>query len=112
MRWRGGALLRVRNVHVLEADRACIGLLQDCQHLSEIGEFETQCATDIDGPRIVGRRKTVGRRIEFGVGAGFCEAQGIQVGDQMTARAVGANEHPRAKRISSGIERFSLCQCV
>ena len=38
------------------------------------------------------------------------EPQRVELGDQMAAGAVGADQHARAERIAGGIERFGLSQ--
>ena len=103
-----GALGRIGDVHVLRADGAAIGPLQDVEDLPQRREFEAERPANENGTVIVALGEAVGLGLELRMLAAARELQGIEIGDEMAARAVGADQHARAERIARGIKRFGL----
>ena len=103
-----GALGGVGDMHVLEADGSGIGPFQDVEHLAQSGEFEPERAADIDGSVVVGLREAVGLGPELGMFAARDEFERIELGDEMAAGAVGADQHARAERVARRIEGLLL----
>ena len=95
-------LLGVRDVHVLDADRAAIGALQDVEHLAHGAEFEPESAAEIDRTVVVGLGEAVGLGLELGMLAAADELERIELGDEMAARAIGADQQAQAERIARG----------
>ncbi len=82
----------VLDVHVLDADRAAVRV---AQHAEQIAELHLLVAADSAGEELaveVPDRQAVRRRIELVGEVGLLPAQRIEIGDQVTANAVHANE--------------------
>ena len=105
-----GALLGIGNVHELGADMPAIGALQDAQHLAERAVFEAERAADIDRPVEVGLGEAVGLRLELGMLAPRDELERIELGDEMAARAIGADQHAQADRVALSGDELLLRQ--
>ena len=89
--------LGLRDVHVLDADRAAVGLAQDLDDLAQrhavAGRRGRPSRTRGRGPRSSGRRSPGS---SSRCGARF-DVERVEVGDQVAAHAVGVDElqHPR-----------------
>ncbi len=95
-----GALLGVGDMHVLDADMAAIGALQDVEHLAQRAEFEAERAADIDGAVVIGFGEAVGLGLELGVLAARDELERVELGDEVTASPVVADQHAGGERIA------------
>ena len=94
-----GLLVRVLDVHELDADRPAIGLAQHLQHLPRRRGLETQHVVDEDRPIHVGRAEAVGRGIEFRVRRRHLQAERIELGFEMAAHTIGTNHHQRPQAV-------------
>ena len=100
-------LLRgVGDVHELDAERLAIGALADGDDLAQRAVFEPEHVVEEDLAVEIGFGEAVGARIElFAVARGF-DAERIEVGVEMAAHAVGADQHQRADGIAGGLVQF------
>ena len=97
------ALLRaVGDVQKLDAERLAISAAQDTDDLADGAEFETEHLVEEDRPVEIGFAETVGPRVKFLLVVRRLQAERIEVGVEMAAGAIGANEHERADRIAGG----------
>ena len=99
------ALLGVLNVHVLDADRARVGVVQaredvTQQHLVRVAE-----AAGGEGAIQVPHAQAVGRQIEVGV-ATHAVGQRVGVGGEMAARTVGVDEFRDARGLALFVVRI------
>ncbi len=102
-------LLRIGDVHELDAERRAVGPFQDFQHLADGGVFEPQHLVDEDAAVIIGGREAIGfRRQLVVVLERFGEPQRIEVGMQVAAHAVGADHHDGAHRIARRPEHVGV----
>src|SRR4029078_74197 len=99
---------RIGDMHVFGADMAGIDALEYVEHLSQRAEFETERAAEIDRPVVVGPGETVGLRLEFRVLAPNGEFEWIELGDEMTAGAVVADQRAGSERVARRIKRLLL----
>ena len=97
-------LLRRGDVHELVADGAAIGAAHDLDDLPQRRGFEAQHIIDVDLMIEVGRGEAVGRRLELGMRARRRKVQGIEVADQVSIHAVGADQHQGADGLARGPE--------
>ena len=95
-----GALLGVGDMHVLGADMAGIGALQDVEHLAKRAEFEPERAAEIDRAVVVGLGEAVGLGLELGMLAAGDEFERVELGGEMAAGAVGADQRAGAQRVA------------
>ena len=107
-----GALLRVGNMHVLEADMTGISVLEDAEHLPERAEFQPERAADIDRAVVVGLGEAVGLGLELGMLAAGDEFERVEIGGEMAAGPVGADQHARAERVARRGQRLLLAQAA
>ena len=97
------ALLRaVGDVQKLDAQRLTIGAAQDADDFADGAEFETQDFVEENRPVEIGLAETVGARIELLLIVRRLQAERIEVGVEMPAGAIGANEHERPYRVARG----------
>ena len=92
-------LLGVGDVHVLQGKGAAIGAFDDLDDLAHRGGFQPQHIVDEDRAVHVGFGKAVGGGVKFRVAAAVGHAQGVQIGGQMAADAVGADQHDGADAV-------------
>ena len=82
-------LLRgILDVHVLDADRAAVGV---AQHVEDVAEGEALAAGEAAGQELaveVPDREPVGGRVELDRQLGLLPAQRVEVGDEVAAHAV------------------------
>ena len=95
-------LVRRLDVHVLDADGAAIGGAHRVHDLAEGRVFEPEHVVDEDAPAEIGIRETVSAGIELGMEFGHLKPEGIEIGDQMPAHAIGVDHHQRVQRIPCG----------
>src|SRR5690348_5579038 len=101
------AFLRsVGNVEELDAERLTIGPAQDSDDLAHRAEFEPQHMIEKNPAIEVDLAESVRARIELFFVLGRFETERIEIGVEMAARPVGANEHQRPDRIAGGALDF------
>src|SRR5713226_4260716 len=93
-------LRRIGNVHELDAERLAIGAAQDGEDLAQAAELEPEHAIEEDLAVVVSLGKAVGARIEILLVPGRLEPERIEIGVEMAARPIGANQHQGADRIA------------
>ena len=85
------ALLRVLDVHVLDADRAAVGV---AQHAEDLAQLHQRLAAEAAGRELaveVPQRQAVGHDVEVGVAAQL-ELERVGVGHQVAADPVGVDQ--------------------
>ncbi len=97
------ALLELLDVHVFDADLLAIGRLERGQNLFQGRGREAEEPIDEDRPVEIGLGEAVSRRVEIGVIVPIGEAERIEIGDHVTAGAIGADEVHRAHGIERGL---------
>src|SRR6201992_665476 len=91
------ALLRgVGDVHELDAERLAIGALADRDDLAQARIFEAEHVIEEDLAVEIAIDETIGTRIELLAIAGGLDAERIELGVEMAAHAIGADQHQRA----------------
>ncbi len=80
------------------------------EHLPQRAEFEAERAADIDGAVVVGFGEAVGLGLELGVLAARDELERVELGGEMPARPIGADQHAGAERIACRGKRLLLAQ--
>src|SRR5579883_1209155 len=103
------ALLELLHMHVLDADMAAISGLQRLQDLAQGRGLKAEHAVDEDRPVVIGLGEAIGRGIEIGVIGPAHEAERIEIGDEVAAHAIGADEGERAQRIERRLARLRRC---
>ncbi len=93
-------LLRVRDVHELDAHRLAVGALQERDDLAHGGELEPENLVEENLAIEIGVAEAVRARIELFVAAAQCEAERIEIGVEVAADAIGADQHQRVDRIA------------
>src|SRR5262245_31193129 len=95
------AFLRgIGDVHELDAERLAIGAAKDRENLAQGAEFEAEHAVEKDPAVGVRFAEAVGTRIEILLVMVRLETERVEIGVEVTARAVGADQHQRADRIA------------
>ncbi len=87
-------------MHELDAERLAIGAAQDRDDLAHGREFETEHLVEENLAIEIGFGEAVGARIEFFLVLFRLEPERIELGVEMTADAVGADEHQRVNGIA------------
>ena len=95
------ALLRaVGDVQKFDAERLAIGAPQDADDLADRAEFEAEHLVEEDPAVEIGFAEAVAARIEFLLVLRRFEAERIEIGVEMPARTIGADQHQRPHRIA------------
>ena len=95
------AFLRgIGDVHEFDAERLAIGAAKDRENLPQCAEFEAEHAVEKDPAVVVRFAEAVGTRIEILLVMVRLETEGIEIGVEVTARAIGADQHQRVDRIA------------
>ena len=95
------AFLRgIGDVHELDAERLAIGAAQDGDDLAHRREFEAEHLVEENLAVEIGFGEAVGARIELLLVRLRLEAERIELGVEMAAHAVGADQHQRVDRIA------------
>ncbi|MPL74173.1 hypothetical protein SDC9_19983 [bioreactor metagenome] len=94
--------LGVRDVHVLQREGAAIGALQHVDDLPHRGDLQAEHVVDEDRAVHVGIGEAVGLRVELGVARLVTHVQRVEIGDQVAADTIGADDHDRAHRVEHG----------
>src|SRR5262249_2835817 len=94
-------LLRgVGDVHELDAERLAIGAAKNRENFAQGAEFEAKHAIEKDLAVVIRFGEAVGSRIEILLVVVWLEAERVEIGVEVPARAVGANQHQGADRIA------------
>ena len=101
-------LLRIGDVHELDAERRAVGAPEDLQHLGDGGEFQPEHVIEEDAAAEIGLGETVGAGIELALRRQFGHAERIEIGVEMAAHAVGADHHQGAHRIARRLGHRAL----
>ena len=96
----------IGDVHELDAERLAIGALADRDDLAQRAVFEPEHVIEEDLAVEVGLRETIGTRIELFAIARRLDAERIELGVEMAAHAVGADQHQRADGIAGRLVQF------
>ncbi len=97
-----GLLVRLGDVHELHADVAAVGALQDLQHLADRAGLQAQDAVQEDRAIHVGGGEAVELGRQLRVLDRRLDAQRVEVGLQVAAHAIGADQHQSADGIVGG----------
>ena len=93
-------LLGVRDVHELDAKRLAVGAAQNGDDLAHRREIEAEHLVEENLAVEIGFLEAVGLRIEFGLVRLDRDLERIELGVEMAAHAVGADQHQRVNRIA------------
>src|ERR1039458_6554960 len=95
------AFLRgIGDVHELHAQRLAIGAAQDSDNLAHGRKFEPEHLVEENPAVEIGFGETVGARVEFFFVLFRLEPERIELGVEMAAHAVGADQHQRVDGIA------------
>ena len=95
-----GLLRGVGDVHELDAERLAVGALADRDDFAQRAVFEAEHVVEEYLAVEIGFGEAIGARIEFFAIALRLDAERIELGVEMTAHAVGADQHQGADRIA------------
>ena len=101
-------LLGIGDMHVLRADMLAVDALQNIEDLAKRAELEAERAAEIDRPVVVRLGEAVGSRPELRMLLAGRELERIELGDEMAARAVVADQHAGGKRVPRRGKRLLL----
>ena len=90
----------IGDVHELDAERLAVGALADRDDLAQRAVFEPEHVIEEDLAVEIGLRETIGARIELFAIARRFNAERIELGVEMAAHAVGADQHQRADGVA------------
>lgn len=86
-------------MHELDAERLAVGPLADRDDFAQRAVFEAEHVVEEDLAVEIGLGEAIGTRIELFAIARRLDAERIELGVEMTAHAVGADQHQGADRI-------------
>ena len=86
------AFSRHLDVHIFDADLAAVGPAQDIDNLAQTGALAVEDAVEKDLAIEIGFAKAVAAVIEFGIGPALIEAKRIEIGFEMPAHPIGADQ--------------------
>ena len=95
-------LIGVLNVHELDADRAAVDHAADLDDLVQGRDLAPENAVDEDRPVQILFREAVGGRIQLGMGDPRRQAERIELRFQVSAHAIGTDQHQGADRVDRG----------
>ena len=95
-----GFLCGVGNVQEFDAQRLAIGAPEDGDDLSDGAEFEAENFVEKNRPVQIGLGEAVSRGVEFDFRRLRLQMQRIEIGVEMPARAIGADQHQRADGVT------------
>ncbi|MNL55002.1 hypothetical protein D3C87_1783800 [compost metagenome] len=102
-------LIRIGDMHELDADRRAIGALQDIEHFRDRGIFQTQDVIDEDLAAVIGFGEAISSRRQLVIVIDRCgNAQRIEIGMQMAAHAEGADHHDGAHAVARCLQHVGL----
>ena len=96
------ALLHIIDVHILEADVPAVVALQDAHQLADGGRLEAKRPADMHRPVEILLAKAMPARRQVRRQVACRQPQRIEIGGQMPAHPVGADQHHRIDRILRG----------
>ena len=96
-------LSRIGDVHELDAERLAVGAAKDRKDLAQCPDFEPENLVEKDRAVHVGVGEAVGARIEVLLVVVWLEAERVEIGVEVPARAVGADQHQGVDRIARGL---------
>ena len=94
-----GALGRHLDVHVLDADLAAIGAAEDRDDLTQAGALAVEDVVEKNLAVEVALGKAVAAVVELGVRPALVQAERVEIGFEMAAHPIGADQLQRADRI-------------
>ena len=102
------ALLEVVDVHIFEAELAAIIAPQHLDDLAHGGGLEAERTVEKDRPveRVAGEAVKFGG--EIGGELALDEAERVEIGGEVAAHPVGADQHHRPDRIAGGLDDLGL----
>src|ERR1700761_6536931 len=89
----------IGDVHELDAERLAVGAFADRDDLAQRAVFEAQHVIEENLAVEIGLGEAVGARVELFAIARRLDAERIELGVEMAAHAVGADQHQRADGI-------------
>jgi hypothetical protein len=93
-------LVRFLDMEEFYADGRAVGLLQDLHHLAQRRRLEPEHEVEIEGAVEIGVGEAVGVVVELGVVLLAAQAQGVELGDQVAAHAIGPDQHDQPEMIA------------
>ena len=105
-----GGLLGVRDVHELQREGAAIGALHQFGDLADRRDLKAQHVVDEDRPVHVRGGEAVGRRVKLAQGRHLAHPQRVEVGVQVPADAIGADQHDRPDAVQHGALKLFVRQ--
>jgi len=87
-------------VHELDAERLAIGAAKDRENFAQRAEFEAEHAVEKDLAVVVRFGEAVGARIEILLVMVRLETERVEIGVEVPARAIGANQHQGVDRVA------------
>ena len=94
-----GAFGQHLNMHVLDADPAAIGLAQQRQELAQTGALAAEQMVEPDLAVEIAVKKPVGPVVELGLRGAPIAAERVEIGFEMAAHPVGADQLHGADRV-------------
>ena len=94
-----GLLLRILDVHELDADLGRVGLAQDLDDPAERRLLEAEHVVEEELALEIGVGEAVGLGVELGMLLVAGEAERVEVGQQMAAHPIGADQHDHAQMV-------------
>ncbi|MHC2820274.1 hypothetical protein ACVMBY_003834 [Bradyrhizobium huanghuaihaiense] len=99
-----GLLRGIADMHELDAERLAVGAFADRGDLAQRAVLEAEHVIEEDLAVEIGFAEAVGAGIElFAVALGF-DAERIELGMEVAAHAVGADQHQGADRVARGLK--------
>ena len=97
-----GLLVGFLDMHEFDPDLGAIGLFHHLENPSQRRRFQPEDVIDENLAVVVGLGEAIARRLQLGMGRALLEPKRVEIGEQMTAYPVGANQHQGADRIEGG----------
>ena len=104
-------LVGILDVHVFHTDGAGIGFANAPNDLAQGCRLEAEHIVDEDRPVEIVVREPIRLVIELRVIFAFLKPERIELCDEMTAHAIGTNEHDRAKCVELGAANLGGGRC-
>ena len=83
----------------LDAERLTISAPQDADDLTDRAKFKSEHFVEKNRPVEIGLAEAIGRGVKFLLVVRRLQGERIEVGVEMPAGAIGANEHQRPHRV-------------
>ncbi|MHC2277016.1 hypothetical protein ACVME8_003627 [Bradyrhizobium diazoefficiens] len=101
-----GLLRGIADMHELDAERLAVGALADRGDLAQRAVFEAEHVIEEDLAVKIGLAEAVGARVELFAVARRLDAERIELGVEVAAHAVGADQHQGADRVARRLEQI------